>query len=159
MLKNYAALTSSMLQRGAGFSNPTQVFPERIGMDDSALAVMTDFERISAVLIRPNDTLDEANQRMIQRGVRLLLVVDAQRTVAGIITANDILGEKPMQIITERGGRRQDIVVRDLMTPQDRLEVLNLRDVQHARVGQIVATLKESARQHALVVDHDGDGR
>lgn len=159
MLRNYAALTSSMLQPGSGFAHPTQALPERVGMEDPALAVMTDFERISAVLIRPNDTIDEANLRMIQRGVRLLLVVDAYRTVAGLITANDILGEKPMQIITERGGRRHDLVVRDIMTPQDRLEVLDIRNVQRARVGQIVATLKDSARQHALVVDNDSEGR
>ncbi len=159
MLKNYASLTSSLLRSGSGFAQPTQVLPERAGMEDAALAVMTDFERTSAVLIRPDDSIDEANSRMIQRGVRLLLVADAHRTVAGLITANDILGEKPLQIITERGGRRQDIVVRDIMTPQDRLEVLEMRDVQYARVGQIVATLKESARQHALVVDTDGNGR
>ena len=159
MLKNYAPLPSSMLVSGTGFAQPTQVLPERVGMEDSALLVMTDFERISAVLIRPDDRIDEANLRMIQRGVRLLLVADAHRIVAGLITANDILGEKPMQIITERGGRRHDIVVRDIMTPQDRLEVLDLRDVQRARVGQILATLKESGRQHALVVDSDGEGR
>jgi CBS-domain-containing membrane protein len=159
MLKNYAPLTSSMLLPGTGFAQPTQVLPERAGMEDSALVVMTDFERISAVLIRPDDSIDEANLRMIQRGVRLLLVADAHRTVAGLITANDILGEKPVQIITERGGRRHDIVVRDIMTPQDRLEVLDMRHVQRARVGEIVATLQESARQHALVVDSDGDGR
>jgi CBS domain containing-hemolysin-like protein len=120
---------------------------------------MTDFERISAVVIRPNDSIDDANARMIQGGVRLLLVIDAQRNIAGLITANDILGEKPLQIITERGGRRQDIVVRDIMTPHDQLEVLELRDVQRARVGQIVATLKEATRQHALIVDRDSDGR
>ena len=159
MLKNYASLTSSGLRPGTGFAQPTQVLAERVGLEDAALGVMTDFERISAVLIRPDDTIDEANQRMIQRGVRLLLVVDAQRGVAGLVTANDILGEKPMQIITERGGRRHDIVVRDIMTTQDRLEVLDIRDVQRVRVGHIVATLKESARQHALVVDHDGNGR
>ena len=159
MLKSYASLSSAGLLPGSGFAHPTQALSERVGLDDSALAVMTDFERVSAVLIRPDDGIDEANQRMIQRGVRLLLVTDAQRNVVGLITANDILGEKPMQIITERGGRRHDIVVRDIMTPQDRLEVLEMRDVQRARVGQVVATLKESARQHALVVDRDGNGR
>lgn len=159
MLKNYASLTSSLLLPGTGFAQPTQKLPERVGMEDSALAVMTDFERIGAVLIRPNDSIDEANLRMIQRGVRLLLVVDGHRNVAGLITANDILGEKPLQIITERGGHRHDIIVRDIMTPQDRLEVLDMRDVQRARVGQIVATLKKSARQHALIVDSGGDGQ
>ena len=158
MLKTYASLKTFKLQPETAFAHPAQELPERVGMDDAALSVMTDFDRISAVLIRPGDSIDEANQRMIQRGVRLLLVADANRTVAGLITANDILGEKPMQIITERGGRHSDIVVRDIMTPQDRLDALEMRDVQHARVGQIVATLKEMARQHALIVDYDGSG-
>ena len=158
MLKNYASLATSMLQPGTGFANPAQKLPERVGMDDPALSVMTDFERITAVLIRPGDSIEEANLRMMQRGLRLLLVVDMQRNVAGLITANDILGEKPMQFINQHGGRRHDIVVRDIMTPQERLEVLDLHDVQLARVGEIVATLKNSGRQHALVVDRD-EGR
>jgi len=35
----------------------------------------------------------------------------------------------------------------------DRLEVLHLDDVMTARVGDVVATLRRSGRQHALVVD------
>jgi CBS-domain-containing membrane protein len=111
------------------------------------------------VLIRPDDSIEEANRRMIQRGVRLLLVVDGARTVAGLMTANDILSEKPLQVINQRGGRREEIVVRDIMTPQSQLEVLDMRDVRNARVGHIVATLKESGRQHAVTVDVDSGGR
>ena len=159
MLKTYAALSSSKLLPGTGFAHPAHVLPESVGLEDPAVSVMTDLELASAVLIRPDDGIEEANRRMIQRGVRLLLVVDEFRRVAGLITANDILGEKPLQVITERGGRRQDIVVRDIMTPQDRLEVLNMQDVRYARVGHIVATLKEAGRQHAVVVDVGADGR
>jgi len=159
MLKTYTTLTSSKLLPGTGFAQPAHVLPESVGLEDPAVSVMTDLELASAVLIRPDDNIEEANRRMIQRGVRLLLVVDEFRTVAGLITANDILGEKPLQVITERGGRRRDIVVRDIMTPQDRLEVLDMRDVRHARVGHIVATLKEAGRQHALVVDAGTGGR
>ena len=79
---------------------------------------------------------------MIQRGVRLLLVADEDRKVAGIITATDILGEKPLQVIAERGGRRGDVVVRDIMTRQHRLEVLHMEEVRRAKVGYVVATPK-----------------
>ena len=34
--------------------------------------------------------------------------------------------------------------------------MLSLRDVSHARVGDIVETLKHDKRQHALVVDDQG---
>ncbi|MDB5812114.1 MAG: domain containing protein [Betaproteobacteria bacterium] len=159
MPKTYAALNSSTLSPRTSFAQPVQATPECVDLDNPALVVMTDLERVSAVLIRPDDTIREANLRMIQRGVRLLLVVDENQMVAGLITANDISGEKPLQAITERGGRREDIVVRDIMTPQDRLDVLDLQDVRYARVGHIVATLKESVRQHAVVVDVDANGR
>jgi CBS-domain-containing membrane protein len=120
---------------------------------------MTDLKQVSAVLIRPGDGIDEANRRMIQRSVRLLLVVDENRKVAGIITATDILGEKPLQAIAERGCRREDILVRDLMTPQQRLEVLNMDEARSSKVGHVVATLKKSGRQHAVVVELDRNGR
>jgi len=100
----------------------------------------------------------EANRRMIQRSVRLLLVVDEKRKVLGIITATDILGEKPLQVIAERGLRHDDIQVSDVMTPQARLEVLSMNDVRGVKVGHVVATLKKSGRQHALVVETDRGG-
>ena len=158
MLRNYAPLSSSLLQAGSGFCQPTQSMPQRVELEADAQAVMTDFKQVSAVLIRPNDGIDEANRRMIQRGVRLLLVADQDRKVAGIITATDILGEKPLQVIAERGGRRGDVVVRDIMTPQHRLEVLHMEEVRRAKVGHVVATLKKSDRQHALVVEVDRNG-
>ena len=158
MLRNYAPLDSSLLQPGSGFCQPTQSMPQRVELEADAQAVMTDFKQVSAVLIRPNDGIDEANRRMIQRGVRLLLVADEDRKVAGIITATDILGEKPLQVIAERGGRRGDVVVRDIMTPQHRLEVLHMEDVRRAKVGHVVATLKSSGRQHAMVVEVDRSG-
>ena len=46
-----------------------------------------------------------------------------------------------------------DLQVRDIMTPADEIEVIPLDDVLHARVGDIVMTLKHSHRQHALVVE------
>ena len=158
MPRNYTPLNSSLLQPESGFCQPTQSMPNRVELDADADVVMTDFKQVSAVLIRPGDGIDEANRRMIQRGVRLLLAADENRNVAGIITATDILGEKPLQVIAERGGRREDVLVRDVMTPQHRLEVLHMEDVRRAKVGHVVATLKKSGRQHALVVEVDRNG-
>ena len=159
MLRNYAVLSSSLLQPGSGFCQPSQSLPQRVDLDDPAGSVMTDLKQVSAVLIRPGDGMNEAHQRMIQRGVRLLLVVDENRRVVGIITANDVLGEMPLQMIAERGCRHEDILVRDIMTTSHRLEVLHLSDVRSAKVGHIVATLEKSGRQHAVVVEIEHDGK
>ena len=159
VLRDYAPLSFSLLRAGSGYAQPTQAVPERVTLEDPALSVMTDFQSATAVIILSGDTVEEAHRRMIQRAVRLLLVVDSDRQVVGVITATDILGEKPMQAVTQRGIRREELLVRDIMTAQAQIEVLSLADVRGARVGHIVSTLKQAGRQHALVVDHAGARR
>ena len=159
MLRDYAPLGFQLLKAGAGYAQPTQVVPDRATLEDPALQVMTDLKAITAVIVLSGDALDEAHRRMIQRGVRLLLVVDQDRRVVGVITATDILGEKPMRVIAQRGIRREELLVRDVMSPQETLEVLDLAAVRTAKVGHVVATLKRSGRQHALVVERETDGR
>ena len=159
MLRDYAPLGFQLLNLGAGYAQPTQSVPDRATLEDPALQVMTDLKATTAVIVLSGDALDEAHRRMIQRGVRLLLVVDQDRRVVGVITATDILGEKPMRVIAQRGIRREELLVRDVMSPQETLEVLDLASVRTAKVGHVVATLKRSGRQHALVVERDTDGR
>lgn len=159
MFRDYFPLPFTQLQPGVGYAQPTQVVPDKATLDDPAVNVMTDLTRVTAVIILSGDTVDEAQRRMVQRGVRMLLVVDQDRKVVGVITATDSLGEKPVQAAFERRLRRQEVTVRDVMTPQERLEVLAMADVRAAKVGHIVATLKKVGRQHAVVVDHDANGR
>jgi CBS domain-containing protein len=151
-------LSFEKLQPGAGYAYPTQAVPDKVTLDDAAASVMTDLTRVTAIIILPGDTVDEAHRRMIQRGVRLLLVVDQDRKVLGILTALDILGEKPVLAASERGLRREEVQVRDVMTPQEHFEVLDMADVRAAKVGHVVATLKKSGRQHAVVVERDAHG-
>jgi CBS domain-containing protein len=156
MLRAYPALPISQVQPGAGFCAPEQKLPPRVGIDDPAAEVMTDLSRVGAVVIRPTDTIKEALERMKQRGVRLLLVIDDARMVVGLITASDVLGEKPMRLVESDGARHHDILVRDIMTPANRLEAIAMKVVESAKVGHVVATLRQSGRQHTLVTEADG---
>jgi len=156
---DFLPLSSTRLQAGVGYAQPSQPVPDKVTLEDAATGVMTDLTRVAAVICLPGDTVDEAHRRMIQRGVRLLLVVDQDRKVVGLITATDILGEKPVLAASQRGLRRDEVLVRDVMTPQERLDVLAMADVRAAKVGHIVATLRNAGRQHAMVVDQDAAGR
>lgn len=158
MNREYHPLTAHRLQPGARYHQPDQD-PERVRIDSPALAVMTDLRQISAATIDLEAPVDAANRFMIRRGVRLLLVTDDERQVLGLITSNDVLGEKPVQFALERGIKRQEIRVRDIMIPCERLDVLHYADLIHAEVGHIVATLQRAGRQHALVADMGVDGK
>jgi len=125
----------------------------RVHASSPATDVMTDLSRVLAVTTTAGATVDEAHQAMINRGVRALFVVDEGRVVRGIVTANDILGERPLQIAQDRGVRHAEILVSEVMTPADFLEVMELQDVLKVRVGDVVETLKRSGRQHAVVIE------
>lgn len=126
-----------------------------VRLDAPAIEVMTDFQEVSPATIRPEATLQEATAMMISRGVRLLFVAHADDVVQGVITARDTMGEKPVMLLQQRGGRREDLQVADLMTPRSKVEALAMREVLHAEVGHILQTLKQIGRQHALVVEFD----
>ncbi len=159
MIREYNALSSSLLKAGSSFVRPVQSFPERVKLSDPATDVMTDLSKVSVVNVRSKTSMDKANAKMIRYGVRMLLVLDDNDQVAGLLTATDVLGEKPMRFLQNMGGTHADIMVRDIMTTQRELEVLKIEDVRNARVGDIVATLKQHNRQHAMVVDEAADGR
>lgn len=157
MDRNYSVIPSAPLHKGATFHKPRQFLPEQVSMDDPMSAVMTDFKVVTAYTIFPLETIEAAREKMIHRGVRMLLVVDDMNQILGLITSTDLTGEKPMQVVQTQGIRHSDVMVKDIMTPRERLQVLCVDDLQSARVGDVVTTLKAHGRQHALVVERTQD--
>lgn len=158
MVSPYKTLTSSILAAGTSYQRPVHVLPESVTPDRPALEVMTDLSKVSAMTIGPYLSLDEAKERMIATSVRLLFVVNQYFHVIGIMTSKDLAGDKAMKYLKEMGGKREDIIIRDLMTPQHQVEVLDYAVVAKSRVGDLVETLKCMGRQHALVVENTEDG-
>jgi len=129
-----------------------------VTLDSPALLVMTDLKQVLPAVTSPQETMDRAHAFMVQRGVRMLLALDEQDKLAGIVTTNDILGEKPVAVAEERRIRHGEILVADIMTPAERLEAFDMHVLQSAHVGQVVASLQKARRHHAIAVQHGPDG-
>jgi len=127
-----------------------------VTLDDPAFSVMTDLREVSAATTAPREKITEAHAVMIRRGVRLLFVLDAGGSVAGVITATDLLGEKPVRFMQTHGAAHAEIQVEDIMTPAAMLEATPLEEVAQMRVGHVVATLKAVRRQHLMVAEDNG---
>ena len=149
----YHPLRQSMAGPGTSYRLKIRSSAVPVTADSPAVDVMTDLGRVAAVTIGGHATVDDAHRTMVAHGIRALFVVGAEDAVRGIITATDVLGERPVQVAEQRGVTHRDVLVRDVMTPADLLEVMALEDVLHARVGDIVASLRLSGRQHALVIE------
>lgn len=157
-MTQYHALTSAPLRPGTACLRPIQILPERVKLSNPATDAMTDLSKVAVISVRAKTSMDKANAKMIKYGVRMLVVLDENEQMAGLMTASDIQGEKPIRYLQRMGGTRADIMVRDIMTPQRELEVMSIQDVEKARVGNIVATLKKANRQHSMVVSEAPDG-
>lgn len=143
----------------ATFHQPVLPRPAHVGLDDAAAEVMTDFRRVRAITVPASVSMDYASERMRANRVHLLLVTDEHNTIVGLITSTDIEGERPLVHMRRFAKRREELCVADIMTPRERIEVIEMADVDRARVGHVVATLKAVGRKHAMVVDRDDSGR
>lgn len=159
MERHYSPLASHLMDPDTGFHLPQLPEPKRVGTEDPALEVFTDFRRVRAITVPASVSMEYAAQRMRANRVHLLLVTDEHNRILGLVTSTDIEGDKPVRLVHDHGLRRAEITVRDLMTPRERLEVIAFDDVTHACVGHVVATLKAVGRQHAMVVDRDAHDR
>jgi CBS-domain-containing membrane protein len=149
----YRSLNPRPLKSGAACQKPNSYIPVRLSTP--AIEVMTDFQMVSPVTIGPDESLGQATNAMIARGVRLLFVVNADGVIIGLITARDTTGERPIKLIRDRGGKHSDLRVEDVMTRHENIEALTITDVLNAEVGHILQTLKHIGRQHAIVVEAD----
>ena len=153
-MREYSALKLSPIPPGARVAAPEG--PDRVTLDDPAFAVMTDLRNVPAASTSPGEPIAKAHAQMIQRGVRLLFVLEAGGTLEGVITATDLLGEKPIRFMQDRGVTHNEITVADIMTPASLLEAIPVQDVAQMRVGHIVATHKAVRRQHLMVSEEGG---
>ncbi|MGL4767569.1 MAG: CBS domain-containing protein [Formosimonas sp.] len=155
---DYSALTEFNLKGAAVYAQAPSKQHDPVTLASAAIDIMTDFHHVPAITIAADVPIDDANAKMIAFGIRSLLVVDATQKVVGIVTATDILGEKPMKHLQSRGGRYQDITVQDIMTTSPQLLFVHYNDLRKAKVGHVLQTLKQSGRQHTLVLEENEDG-
>jgi CBS domain containing-hemolysin-like protein len=157
-MRGYQPFTTIPLARSTACTL-AQPAPNPVTMDSPALEVMTDLTRVAAVTIEPSTSLLDANEYMIARAVRSLFVIAPDGHVLGLVTTSDILGERPVRVSHSRGIRRNELLVSDVMTPIEAIVAIPMEDVRAAKVGHIVATLKQAGRHHELVAEMLANGQ
>ena len=158
MTTHYQTLAHKLLSPGTTIHGGQTPTTASVTLRDRAESVFTDFRYIRPFFIGATASIDQVNDRMIACGVRLLFVSDSKGLLQGLVTYTDVFGEKPVNYIKEHGGKREEILAQDIMTPLAQLEALNQADVDRANVGDIVATIKAAGRQHMLVNQTLEDG-
>jgi hypothetical protein len=122
-----------------------------------ALSLMTDFAVGPPATVSANRHIDAALNDMIVAGVRALIVT-TQDEVTGLITAADILGEKPVRFLQSplcagNPCKRVEIAVGDIMTRLGSLETLELDWMMRATAGDMASAFASRPYTHMLVME------
>ena len=121
---------------------------------DPALSVMIDFRSRSSVTVSETATLDEALGHMKHTGVRCAFVVDEKKTaVVGMITAYDMLGEKPQQHMHFTGVAHDDVLVKDIMQKISDWRVADIKEIEQSSVGDVLEMFMETGVTHLPVME------
>ncbi|MDH5391758.1 MAG: CBS domain-containing protein [Gammaproteobacteria bacterium] len=153
MLNHFTSLKHSKLQHGVVLKPDAD--GAGVSKHSPATEVMTDLQHAAAYTISPAASIVEAEKKMILCAVRLLFVTNADNELVGLITSTDILGERPLNYLREHSGRRDAIMVQEIMTDKEGIEVISYPEVVRASIGDIVTTFHAVGRQHVLVVERD----
>ena len=145
------------LPREARILQPPRIRADKVTAESPALAVMTDLRKVRVITINPETPLNAALMVMINAKVRLLIAIDKAGVIVGLVSAQDVMGEKPLRVANEDRIHRDAVTVQQVMTHSSDVRPLNMPDVEHASVSDIVMHLIESHKQHALVVEPAGE--
>lgn len=154
MMIQYEIIPTTELKEEGTTLRPKQM-PELIHMDDPATNVMSDFSQFAPFTINKDETMDDALNEMKATGIHVLMVIDNSGHIVGLISSEDLLGAKPIQIIQERRIHRDQVLIKMLMVPLKEIVAFNYEDIESARVGNIVNTMQELKTHYALVVVND----
>lgn len=121
--------------------------------DDPAITVMTDFRERHSVTVSEDMPVDAALEHMKHAGVRCAFVTSPAQRVTGLITAYDIMSEKPMRHLQSVAVKRMDVEVRDIMVRMADWRTLDVRDLERVSVADVHALFDSTGLTHIPVLE------
>jgi CBS-domain-containing membrane protein len=120
---------------------------------------MTDFRERPSVTIAETATIDTALEHMKHNGVRCAFAIDeARHAVVGLITAYDIMSEKPMRHMQSMASPRREVQVRDIMHGVSDWQVLDIRDIEQVTVESVSRLFDATELTHIPVMETSEGG-
>lgn len=127
----------------------------QVKLTDPATFVMTDFRERAFFKVAPDEQIDETLKKMKHAGLRAAFVMDKQSDeLLGMITAYDIMGEKPLRYLQNAGfTEHKDIMVSDIMESLREMVALEVHELEKATVQSVLDVLQKCGRTHLPVVE------
>lgn len=129
---------------------------EPLTLRSPALSFFTDFTEVTPLVIDSDTSAVDTLNTMKKTHVRLQIVINQSNEVIGIVSADDLKERKIIQKLN-KGDKRQDVSVTELMIPREKLKVLTYEEVSQYKISAVIDTLRSLGQQHCLVVDQEAN--
>lgn len=150
MSEHYSPLKRYPIAERISYLRPAAA-PDRVHLSNPAVDVMTDFTHVEPRTTKAGVSIDSALDHMKTSGVRSLLVIDDDDDVIGLVSSYDLEGEKPIKLVEQSRVSRNQITIDQVMTPRQELRFVDMLSVRSARVGHVVATLRDQDLRYLLI--------
>lgn len=154
MPKTYQPLSVTSLRSSVTYLHPLEP-QEVVHWDDPATQAMVDFKYVKAETIGPDEVIDNVLHVIKKCSFHVLLVVNKEQKILGLVSAEDLLGEKPLKVIEHRRLSRADVSAHMVMLPRQDILTIDIENLRHAKVAHVVQTLRAHKQHYALVVKMD----
>lgn len=127
----------------------------QVKLTDPAVFVMSDFRERPFFKVAPDEQIDRVLDKMKNAGVRSAFVMDSLGDkLLGMITAYDIMGEKPLRYLQSSGfTEHRDVFVSDIMESVKDMVAVEMHEVEKENVQAVLDVLQLSKRSHLPVVE------
>ena len=125
----------------------------RATLADRALSVFTDLRYSAIVTADHLDHLGETAELLLKSGVHMGFVSDVHGRIVGMVSAEQLGGERPLQRAMAANVRHDELTLEDLMAPLSDWAVIDAGELAHARVGDIVETLHATGQRYLFVTE------
>lgn len=152
MLEKYKKIPIKSLSEHCGLSSPKQK-TKVLTLDSDATELMIDFTKMPATTANDSISVNDALELMRVNRIRALMIAGHNGEFAGVITAMDLMGSKPMLYTTVAGISRTDVLVKNIMLSKHNLKAISRNEIESSTLGDVLHTFKSLNEQHILVVE------
>ena len=124
-------------------------------LTDPAVSQMTDLRLAPCVKVDHRDGIAPTLHVMHRAGVRMAFVTGIAGELIGLVTSDDLQGERPMLRAMADHVCVEELTLDQVMTSRSEWRVVDAWQIEHCRLGNVAATMREHGLRYLLVVERD----
>jgi CBS domain containing-hemolysin-like protein len=121
-------------------------------LTDPAISQLTDLRLAPCVTVDHHDAIAPTLHVMQRARVRMAFVTGVGGELVGLVTADGLQGEQPLLRAMADHIGVEELTLDQVMTPLAAWKVVDAWQIEHSRLGNVAATMREHGLRYLLVV-------